>query len=81
MREGSAWVAAERAAGRKVLVHCQHGVGRSVMLVCATILREGLGVTEALAQIKERRPRMAFSAQQTAAMYAYGNEQAVIDPT
>ncbi|HEX5415667.1 MAG TPA: HAD-IA family hydrolase [Chloroflexota bacterium] len=74
MREGSRWVAAERAAGRKVLVHCQHGVGRSVMLVCATLLRDGLAVTDALAQIKQRRPRMALSAQQTAAMYAYGNE-------
>lgn|GEM_PF-463834 len=74
MREGSRWVSAERAAGRKVLVHCQHGVGRSVMLACATLLRDGLAVSEALDQIKQRRPRMALSAPQLAAMHAYGNE-------
>jgi len=78
MRQGSCWVADERAAGRKVLVHCQHGVGRSVMLVCATLLREGLSVTEALAQIKQRRPRVALSGQQLAAMQKYGNENVTV---
>ena len=37
MGDGSAWVASERRAGRKVLLHCQHGIGRSVMLVTAVL--------------------------------------------
>jgi len=72
MRDGSRWVAAERAAGRRVLVHCQHGVGRSVMLVAAVLHDEGDPMTEALQQIKARRPRMALNARQLAAVLAYG---------
>jgi HAD superfamily hydrolase (TIGR01509 family) len=69
LREGSRWVAAERAAGRRVLVHCQHGVGRSVMLVAAVLINEGIPPTRALEQIKARRPRVALNARQLAAVY------------
>src|SRR5579884_4117010 len=71
MRVGSRWVRAERAAGRAVLVHCQYGVGRSVMLVAATLIDEGVPVHDALEQIRARRPRMALSEPQLAAVYEY----------
>jgi HAD superfamily hydrolase (TIGR01509 family) len=71
MREGSRWVAEERLAGRKVLVHCQHGRGRSIMLVAAVLMDAGLSATEAIARIRSRRPQVALSAPQLAAVYAY----------
>lgn len=72
LREGGRWIAAERAAGRKVLVHCQHGVGRSVMLIAAVLIDDGVPTTEALEQIRARRPRMALNSLQLAAVYQYG---------
>jgi protein-tyrosine phosphatase len=72
MRDGSRWVASERAAGRKVLAHCQHGRGRSVMLVAAVLMNEGLSATEAIERIRARRPLVALSAPQVAAVYEYG---------
>jgi protein-tyrosine phosphatase len=72
LREGSRWIAAERAAGRTVLVHCQHGVGRSVMLVAAVLLGEGSSVTGALDHVRARRPRMALSSTQLLALHDYG---------
>ncbi|MBX6770771.1 MAG: HAD-IA family hydrolase [Chloroflexi bacterium] len=71
MHEGSRWVRAERAAGRKVLIHCQHGVGRSVMLAAAVLIDEGVPANEALARIRARRPRTAPNDAQVAAIYAY----------
>jgi HAD superfamily hydrolase (TIGR01549 family) len=71
LRDGAAWVQAERAAGRKVLAHCQHGVGRSVMLIAAVLLDEGLTLDQALAHLRQRRPRMAFSWGQQQAMEQY----------
>ncbi len=75
LREGSAWIAAERAAGRRVLVHCQHGVGRSVMLVAAVLLNEGMPLAAALAHIRSRRPRMAFSEGQLRAIQEYAAQR------
>lgn len=75
LREGSRWIRAERASGRSVLVHCQHGVGRSVMLVAAVLIDEGIPATRALEQIKARRPRMALNARQLGAVYEYGGSE------
>jgi protein-tyrosine phosphatase len=71
MRDGSRWIAAERSAGRKVLAHCQHGVGRSVMLIAAVLIGEGMPPTAALDHIRTRRPQMALGATQLAAVYDY----------
>lgn len=76
MRDGSRWVREERAAGRKVLVHCQHGVGRSVMLVAATLMNEGVPLNDALEQIRARRPRMALSEPQLDAVHEYARRLA-----
>ena len=72
MRDGSQWVSEQRAAGRKVLIHCQHGVGRSVMLASAVLNREGVPVDDALARIKARRPQTALNQEQLTAIQEYG---------
>jgi HAD superfamily hydrolase (TIGR01509 family) len=73
MRDGSRWVRQERAAGRKVLVHCQHGVGRSVMLAAAVLLDEGFDVDSVLRHIQSRRPRMALNEAQLGAVQDYAS--------
>jgi HAD superfamily hydrolase (TIGR01549 family) len=72
MRDGSNWIAGERREGRKVLVHCQHGRGRSIMLAAAVFIDQGLSPTAAIERIRARRPLVALSAPQLAAIYEYG---------
>ena len=53
----NAFVAAARAAGGTVLVHCHGGVSRAAALVLAFLIgREGLGFDEALAALRAVRP-------------------------
>lgn len=77
MREGSRWVAEQRASGRRVLIHCQHGVGRSVMLAAAVLLGEGVDLDAALTLIRSRRPRMALNGEQLAAVRSYAADVAL----
>jgi putative hydrolase of the HAD superfamily len=72
MHEGSNWIARERREGRTVLVHCQHGRGRSVVLLAAVLIDEGLSATAAIERIRSRRPQVALSASQLSAIYDYG---------
>ncbi len=55
MRRGAAWINAQRQAGRKVLVHCEHGVGRSVLLAAAALVCEGHAAHDAFALIARKR--------------------------
>ena len=43
------------AAGRKVLVHCREGIGRSVTLCLAVMAADGVDPLQAMAAIKEAR--------------------------
>jgi hypothetical protein len=42
LERGVAWAVAQRAAGRTVLVHCAHGRGRSVTVLCAALAGAGV---------------------------------------
>ena len=53
--KGAAWVQGQIAAGGKVLVHCQHGIGRSVILAAAVLVAEGSTWQDALATISAKR--------------------------
>ena len=59
--EGVAFVAAQRAAGRRVLIHCEHGIGRSATLALAALVDGGLTPLAALALAKDRRDRVSPS--------------------
>lgn len=57
-----AFLRAERAAGRVVLVHCSSGKDRTGLLMCAWLMRErGLALDEAIARVRRVRP-IALSA-------------------
>lgn len=58
LREQVGFIDEQRKAGRPVYVHCRAGVNRSVMVVAAYLMwRDRLSRDEALAVIREKRPR------------------------
>jgi protein tyrosine phosphatase (PTP) superfamily phosphohydrolase (DUF442 family) len=55
LMEGSTWVAGRMKQGGRVLIHCEHGVGRSVLLTCAVLVYDGMHAQDALALVKQKR--------------------------
>ncbi len=55
-----------------LLIHCQHGVGRSVLLACAVLMHlTGCSSAEALDLVRARRPQAAPNPQQVAGLRLY----------
>ena len=59
--EGVTFVAEQRAAGHRVLIHCEHGIGRSATLALAALVDGGMAPLEALSLAKDRRDRVSPS--------------------
>lgn len=55
LRQGAAWVQERMQNGGRVLIHCEHGVGRSVLLTCAVLVYGGMNTQDALALVQEKR--------------------------
>lgn len=55
MEEGLAWMDEAMYLGKKVLVHCKHGVGRTGTFVTAYLLRRGMGLRKAEKLLKKTR--------------------------
>jgi protein-tyrosine phosphatase len=53
--EGVAWVTAHLAEGRCVYIHCQHGIGRSILLSLCVLVALGEEPLEALRRTKSVR--------------------------
>lgn len=60
----SRWVLDEMGADRRVLVHCGSGVGRSVAVVSAVLLRMGYTLPQAYDLVRRQRPNAAFTQSQ-----------------
>jgi len=41
--------------GGRVLIHCEHGVGRSALLTSAVLVYEGMHAQDALQLVQEKR--------------------------
>ena len=61
---GVAFVRDELATGRKVLIHCQHGIGRSALLALCVLSDAGMAPLEALTRAKDARERISPSPSQ-----------------
>ena len=61
---GTEWVLSQLAAGRKTLIHCKNGVGRSVVLACCVLIQQGQDLAGALHQVKACRRGVALSQHQ-----------------
>lgn len=52
---GSQWVQEHMQHGGRVLIHCEHGVGRSVLLTAAVLVYGGMPAHEALQLVQKKR--------------------------
>ncbi len=66
LRQGATWVHEKIEQGGRCLVHCEHGVGRSVLLTCAVLVYRGLHAQDALALVQEKRWQAAPNHRQVA---------------
>lgn len=63
---GAKWANEAIKDGGRVLVHCEHGVGRSVLLTCATLVQDGTSARDALALVQRKRWQAAPNERQVA---------------
>jgi hypothetical protein len=62
--DGVAFVVRHLDAGRRVLVHCQHGIGRSALLGLCVLVARGHAPLAALGLAKDRRAQISPSPDQ-----------------
>ncbi len=70
---GVAWVVQHQARGARVLIHCQHGIGRSAVLAACVLVRHGAAPDEALHALKQARPVVSPSRAQLRGLLAYAH--------
>ena len=74
--EGVAWVDAQLDAGRRVFVHCEHGIGRSALLAVCVLVFRGHDPLEALGLLKQARRKASPSPQQLEAFRTWVSRRA-----
>jgi protein-tyrosine phosphatase len=55
MMQGAKWVNERMEHGKRVLIHCEHGVGRSALLACAVLVYSGMPASDALKLVQQKR--------------------------
>lgn len=55
LTDGAAWAAERIQQGGRILIHCEHGVGRSVLLTCSILVYSGMSAHEALQLVQQKR--------------------------
>lgn len=76
LRDGVRFVAPRLDAGQRVLIHCEHGIGRSATLALCVLVERGMAPLDALAIAKQRRPQLSPSPPQYEAWAAWLREHA-----
>lgn len=66
LRQGAAWAHDQIQNGGRVLIHCEHGVGRSVLLTCAALVHGGMHAHDALVLVQQKRWQAAPNHRQIA---------------
>ena len=61
LEQGVAFVRARLDRGEKVLIHCQHGIGRSALLALCVLVDLGFEPLDALRHAKDRRESVSPS--------------------
>ncbi len=72
--DGVAWIEQQLANGRRTLIHCRAGKGRSVLIGAAVLTRRGYSPDEALALIRERRPIVTPTPGQIARLHEFARQ-------
>ena len=81
LRRGAEWVNQQIDAGERVLIHCEHGVGRSVLLTAAALVAGGMSAHEAVALVQRRRWQAAPNHRQIVRLQAFEREVHGAQPT
>jgi hypothetical protein len=68
IRGGVEWVRDGLARGERVLVHCEHGIGRSILLTCCVLVSRGDSPLAALECVKRVREKASPSPAQLHAL-------------
>lgn len=71
LQRGASWAIEQLAERGKVLVHCQHGVGRGPLLGMAVLIAQGLSAPEALKTVRSRRWQAAPNDRQLEALLEF----------
>jgi hypothetical protein len=71
---GVTWVRRQLARGERVLLHCEHGIGRSVLLACCVLVSRGRSPAEALELVKRARWKASPSPEQLEALLVWSDE-------
>ncbi|MGD2029090.1 MAG: dual specificity protein phosphatase family protein [Desulfobacterales bacterium] len=77
MEKGLAWLDEAIYLGKKVLIHCRHGIGRTGTFVTSYLLRRGLGLKVASKKLKYTRATPA-SYSQWRLLKKYGKKSGVL---
>jgi protein-tyrosine phosphatase len=64
MLQGAQWVQERMEQGGRVLIHCEHGVGRSVLLTSAVLVYGGMNAQDALQLVLQKRWQAALNHRQ-----------------
>ena len=80
LERGVAWVAGRVRAQERVYIHCEHGIGRSVLLAACVLVRFGDAPCEALLRIRRARAVASPSPVQLEALRAWCHEQRLASP-
>jgi protein-tyrosine phosphatase len=64
LEKGVAFVRTRISEGRRVLIHCQHGIGRSALLALCVLVDRGLEPLDALRLAKDKRELVSPSQRQ-----------------
>ncbi len=68
---GVTWVRRQLARGERVLIHCEHGIGRSVLLACCVLVSRGRSPREAMELVKRVRWKASPSPEQLECLLAW----------
>ncbi len=74
IRHGVRFVSEGLDRGEGVLIHCQHGIGRSALLALCVLVDRGDGPLEAMERAKSARPVVSPSPDQLQAFLAFAGE-------
>lgn len=80
LERGVAFVRERLERGEKVLVHCQHGIGRSALLALCVLVDQGWEPLDALSHAKDRRELVSPSQSQYEGWAAWLRSRGVAVP-
>src|SRR5713226_814542 len=74
MMQGAKWIHERMEQDSRVLIHCEHGVGRSVLLTCAVLVYGGMHAQDALQLVQQKRWQAAPNHKQVKRLRAFESE-------